>query len=115
MPMTARQIMAKTPTSRRLAAKAYARIKEVKISNRPGQIYIRARTLTTHDHRDLKKVPPQPYEYVTTLSLDAKGYSIVSCSCEDFLYTWEYALAKKGRLESNTATGSLRWTEIRPC
>ena len=45
------------------------------------------------------------YTYVTTVEITPKKYCIVSCSCDDFMYTWEYTLNKKGAARIEYSNG----------
>jgi intein/homing endonuclease len=45
------------------------------------------------------------YTYVTTVEVSPKEKCVVSCSCEDFLFTWEYTLNKKGAARIEYSNG----------
>lgn len=106
MSMTARQLLAKTPRSRRDAA-IFTRVKEAKKGKKGDNILFMAKTITTRKATGDKKTPPEPYTYVSTVEVLAKpkGAVIVSCSCDDFLYTWEYTLKRKGAARIEYSNG----------
>lgn len=102
--MTIRQILVKTPPSRRQAAD-YCKIKEIKAVTKKstGQVTFKAKTLSTHTPAGLRKVVWQ--QYVSTISLVPKHGAVVSCSCDDFAFVWEYALAKHGAAKIEYSNG----------
>lgn len=104
MPMTIRQILLKTPPSRRQAAD-YCKIKEVKAVTKPstGLVTFKAKTLSTHTPAGLKKSVWQ--QYVTTIALPPAKGAVVSCTCDDFMFVWEYALAKQGAAKIEYSNG----------
>jgi hypothetical protein len=104
MPMTARQILAKTPRSRRDAA-IFTRVKEAKKTKKGESILFMAKTITTKKPSGDRKTPPEPYTYVSTIEVNKKGQAIVSCSCDDFMYTWEYTLKQKGAARIEYSNG----------
>jgi hypothetical protein len=96
MPMTMQQIMARTPSNRKQKAE-YVRILEVKVKNTSYKTRIyKAKLNSTHnvvnDQAVRKRVTPT--SYVATVETNDKMV-VVSCSCEDFMYTWEMALVKR--------------------
>lgn len=100
MPMTLRQIIQKTDRTRRLAAN-YVDIKATKVDRAPsGAQRVRCKTLSKSVivKNDLVKTKPSgsAHTYVTTVEVYLpKKYAVVSCSCDDFKFTWEYALNKQ--------------------
>ncbi len=96
--LTATQIMQKTPLSRRRGSE-YVRIKEVKLVKKGERRIARAKTSSTHDINGNKKAGGFT-TYVT--SVEPLGrYVKISCTCDDFLFTWEYALEKQGAADIN--------------
>lgn len=104
MPMTAKQLMAKTPKSRKDAA-IYTRVKEAKKGKKGDNLLFVAKTVTTRKASGDRKTPPEPYTYISTIEVNPKGHCIVSCSCEDFMFTWEYTLKQKGAARIEYSNG----------
>lgn len=96
MPMTMQQILAKTPQNRKQKAD-YVKILAVKAqkTNYKTVVY-KAKTNSTHNVVKDEAIRKRgvPTTYVATIETNGKMV-VVSCSCEDFMYTWEVALAKK--------------------
>lgn len=93
--MTIRQILAKTPPSRKSSA-AYVKVTQLKVRKSPdGYPMVLAKTIASHDARGERKSPQPQHKYVTTIEVRGK-HCRVSCSCDDFWSTWEYALSKYG-------------------
>lgn len=44
-------------------------------------------------------------KYSTSLTFIKGDKAVLSCSCDDFMYRWEYALAKKGGAEIKYSNG----------
>jgi hypothetical protein len=105
MPMTARQLVNKTPKSRRWAAQ-YAKIKAVRHGKQEnGNIVFKAKILTTNNPDGTKKPEPPVYIHITTAEFMPRGACIVSCTCEDFCFTWEYTLNKHGAARIEYSNG----------
>lgn len=105
MPMTIRQIMAKTPPSRRNASQ-WVKISAIKVRKSPqGYPMVLAKTISGHSAQGVRKSPQPQHRYVTTIEVRNK-HSIVSCSCDDFLFTWEVALAKNGAAQVEYSNGA---------
>lgn len=105
MPMTFKQILSKTPLNRIKKAES-VKIIEVKVRKNPeGYPMVVAKTKSLRTSKDKPKKPAAIVPYVTTIEIYPKGYVIVSCSCDDFMYTWEVALHMKGaaRIEFSNA------------
>lgn len=104
MPLTIRQILSKTPPSRRQAAE-WVKVTEVKVKKSPrGFPLVLAKTIAVADNKGVRKSPRPQHKYVTTIEVLSKG-CIVSCSCDDFKYTWEYALTKRGSAVAEYSNG----------
>lgn len=94
MPMTIRQIIARTPPSRRNAAD-YVTIKSMKIRKSAGGYpIVLAKTIAKYTNLGDRKNPPPVHQYVTTIELQGRA-AIVSCSCDDFRFVWEHALFRQ--------------------
>ena len=107
MPMTMRQIMAKTPQSRREAAD-WVKVTAVKTRrSKDGWPLVLAQTIATHNPAGVKKTPPPQHKYVSTIEVMPRGPVIVSCSCDDFKFTWETALEKKGAARREYSNGEV--------
>jgi hypothetical protein len=93
MPMTMRQILAKTPPSRKEKA-AVCRIREARVSSTDyGTTVYKAKIFSTHDAQGNPHRGPRNI-YVATVETNGK-MTVVSCSCQDFCFTWEVALARQ--------------------
>lgn len=104
MPMTIRQIMQATPPSRRQAAE-WVKITGMKVKKSPqGYPLVLAQTIASHDNKGVRKSPQPNHRYVTHIEVQGK-YVVVGCSCDDFLYTFEYALAKRGAANIEYSNG----------
>lgn len=107
MAMTMRQILAKTPQSRRDAAD-WVKVTAMKTRrSKAGWPLVLAQTIATHNPNGEKKRPPPQHKYVSTIEVMPKGHVIVSCSCEDFKFTWETALQLKGAAVQEYSNGQL--------
>ena len=93
MPLTMKQILSATPASRKELAED-VRVRNLKIgtSKTKGVPVATAKTLSIDPKSGVKKMS----QYVTFIEYYPSREVKVSCSCEDFLYRWEYVLAKKG-------------------
>lgn len=49
--------------------------------------------------------PGAPVKYNVALTFTSGDKCVLSCSCDDFMYRWEYALAKKGGAEMKFGPG----------
>jgi hypothetical protein len=105
MGMTISQIMNSTPKTRRDKAKQVA-ILGIKIkTNLDGMPMVVAKTRSTQKNTGKEIKPSEATHYVTTIEVYPKKEVIVSCSCDDFLYTWEVALVKKGAARVEFSNG----------
>lgn len=73
-----------------------------------GRGYAACASYSTHiigkDGRPYKNEKPNKYVTVITF-LDIRLHVLVSCSCPDFLYRWEYALTDSGAAEIEYSNG----------
>lgn len=93
MGMTAAQILARTPRDIRESSQ-YVSIKDAKKQNTKYKTVIyKAKTYSTHNSAGIRK-NASPVTYVSTAETNGKMV-VVSCSCENFCFQWEYALNKK--------------------
>lgn len=108
MPYTIEYIVRRTPTRRKQAAK-YVKIIRLKlIHDKKGRPLAACQSYSTHD------VLPNGYvirkrtktKYVTTiLLLDRKYHCKVSCSCPDFMFSYETLLYEKGSADLEYSNG----------
>lgn len=98
--MTFEQIFRKTPSDR-IAKAESIKITSVKqgVSKASGNPKILSNT-TSVDRTLTTRV-----KYTTTLEVLPKSKVLVSCSCDDFLHRWEYALSKKGSARVSYGNG----------
>lgn len=114
MPMTIKQIMAKAGPQRKAAA-GYVDIVNTKVKkNRDGMPMVvcktQSKTTVQKKGADSKiKIKPKggANTYVTTIEVYPKNQVIVSCSCDDFKYTWETALNLKGAARLEYSNGEM--------
>lgn len=94
MPMTMTQILAKAPKNRKDKSE-YCRVKNAKVqSTAYGTRIYKAQVFSIADNQGNPHKHGQRNVYVTTVETNDKQV-VVSCSCEDFMFTFEYALNKK--------------------
>lgn len=114
MALTIRQIMAKAGSQRKAAA-AYVDIVATKVKkNREGMPMVVCKTqskTTVQKKGNEQKVKIKPKgganTYVSTIEVYPKNQVIVSCSCDDFKFTWEAALNLKGAARIEYSNGEL--------
>lgn len=107
--LTFTQILKRTPTPRVLAAR-FVRIVKLKTghSRTTGRAYAACQSYSTH-HLDahghaIRNKDKQ--QYVTVVEfLDNKLHVNVSCSCPDFTFTAEVALAQRGAADIEYSNG----------
>jgi hypothetical protein len=108
MPLSLRQIIKNTPSNRRRAAASVV-VKAIKIKTHPtsGRPLVMAKTLSRETIKGKKKPVGSANTYVTTIEVAGK-YAIVGCSCQDFLYTFEWTLNKQkaARIEYSNGESS---------
>lgn len=104
MAMTIRQILGKTPPSRRSAAE-YVKIKEVKVgrTKTDGRPIVKAKSFSTHTAQGKRK-NYKPYVYVSIIEVVGRNV-VVSCSCDDFWSNWEVALMKQNAARQEYSNG----------
>lgn len=108
MPMTMQQILDRTPQNRKQKAE-YVRIQAVKVQKTSYQTTIyKAKISSTHNivKDDAVRKRVTPTTYVSTVETNGKMV-VVSCSCEDFMYTWEVALSKKKAARIKYSNGEM--------
>ena len=96
MAMTLKKLLAVTPSNRHEWS-AGVKIVGAKARKGPNGVpmYI-AKVRSTVDNTGNAKQARKIDTYVASVEVFPKGQVIVSCSCPDFCFTWEYALNKKG-------------------
>ncbi len=96
--MKFKTIIRRTP-KQRIADAQYVRILAEKTGHdKQGRAFYAAQTVSTHNRLPNGKLvrAHEKTKYVTVVSFrDSKLNVMVSCSCPDFTYRWEVALAKK--------------------
>jgi hypothetical protein len=111
--LTLKQIIRSTNEFRKEGSR-YVRIVQVKKGyNTSGQGFIAAASYSTHIIGPDGKphVNRGPHRYVTVITfLDKKLHVRVSCSCDDFQYRHEVALAEKGAADIEYSDGSMPTT-----
>ena len=103
MAMTLIQLLRATPANRRENAKGVL-IKAVKArKNTEGFPMVIANTQSAVTPAGKITRPSKRTNYVTTIEFYAKKFVIVDCSCDDYLYRWEYANNRHGcsRIENS--------------
>ncbi len=101
MTLTARQLLQKTPKSRR---SEFVKIEATKIlKKKNGNRLIKSKVYSTHNIQGIRKSPPYT-KYIATVEIDKKAVK-VSCSCDDFWSVWEYALTQKGAADIEYCNG----------
>jgi CRISPR/Cas system endoribonuclease Cas6 (RAMP superfamily) len=101
MAMKMRDVLAKTPESRRQNA-AFVKIKNIRVQRTPyNTLKYLAQTYSTHDSKgDMKRGSPIVHQ--TMVETNGKQV-VVDCDCEDHTFTWEVALnAKKAARIKNS-------------
>lgn len=106
MALTARQIVAKTPQGRRYAAE-FVKVTSVKTKRHPNKISLLIYAKTKSSRNASGEPKPGPLStYISVIEvMDNRGRVKASCSCPDFLFTWEYALWKKGSADIEYSNG----------
>ena len=103
--MTIRQIMSKTPANRKLASED-AVIKAVKVTRtKTGFPKILAKVKTQYTIDGTPKRAGDVKTYVAVVEVYNNKKVIISCSCQDFMYTWEEALNKRGAARIEYSNG----------
>jgi len=93
VPMTMKQILAKTPKDRQQKA-TFCVVKETRKQETDyGTTIYKAKVYSTHDAKGNPHRGPRNV-YINTVETNGKQ-AVVSCSCEDFCFTWEVALNKQ--------------------
>ena len=101
--------MAKAGPQRKAAA-AYVDIKATKVKkNRDGVPMVlcktSSKTVIKKGGVAVRKPGGTASTYVTTVEVYPKHQVIVGCSCEDFTYTWEVALNRRGAARIEYSNG----------
>jgi hypothetical protein len=104
MAMTLRAVLSRTPKSRRFSSQ-WVKFKEIKLgkhkaTNAP---VIRAKSYSTHNKDGVRK-NYTPNEYVSTVEIYGR-HVVLSCSCDDFWSTFEWALAQQGAARIEYSNG----------
>lgn len=96
MALTLAQLLKSTPASRKESAEG-VRIKATKVKKTPkGYPMVMAKTESMVDAKGQARYVSKRNTYLSSVEIYPKGYVIVSCGCDDFCFTWEYANNKKG-------------------
>lgn len=98
--MKMQDILKRTPQSRMQGA-SYCVVKSSKRGRTSyGTVVYSAKVYSTHDHNFVEK-KYTPVTHVTTVETNIKEMNpnkrmvVVSCSCDDFKFVWEFALNKR--------------------
>ena len=106
--LTLKQIVQKTDPVR-IANSKFVRIIKFKSGYTPrGTGYAACQSYSTHhyDSKGRRVINPDKTKYVTVVEfLDKKLHVNVSCSCSDFMYSFEVALHKKGAADIEYSNG----------
>lgn len=98
--LTLREILATTPASRKeLSNNVALRSVKTGTSRRSGLEKIMAQAVSIDRSQDLRTKYTTSIEVFPMNKGEAHSYVRLSCSCDDFMYTFEYALAQKGAAE----------------
>lgn len=106
--LTLRQIISKGGKFRELGAQ-YVNLTKFKTGYTPdGYAYAACQSYSTHrvTKQGYKVVNHTRQRYITVIKfMDARLHCSLSCSCDDFKYTWETVLNKKGAAELEFSNG----------
>lgn len=103
--MTIAQIRKYTPHNRRVASKVVKIVAIKAKKNVDGYPMILAKTISTETPKGVQKNLKISPHYVTSIEVYPKKHVIVSCSCSDFLFTYEVALNEKGAARIEYSNG----------
>lgn len=115
--LTFRQILEKCLPNR-LRKAEFVKIIEAKQRKNPEgypMVIAKVKSVQKADGKDKK--PSETNTYVASIEVLPKGYVVLSCSCDDFLYMWEVALRKNGAARVEYSNGKLpqdKNPEMRP-
>lgn len=107
MAMTMKQIINKAGSIRRNAS-AYVDLLQTKVKkSKAGNPLVVCKTRSNATPQGKAKAKGSANTYVTTIEVLPSSKVIVSCSCDDFMYTWEAALNLKGAARIEYSNGEL--------
>lgn len=95
MALTFKEIFRGTPTSR-FNSSEFVRISKVKLTRKAGVVSRAVSKSSTPGGSD---------EYDTEIRFLPRGQVKLSCSCDDFLFRFEYALYRKGSADIRHSNG----------
>ncbi len=105
MPLTMKQIISKAGPMRREAA-LYVDLLQRKVKkSKAGNPLVICKTRSSTTSKGKPKAKGSANTYVTTIEVLPSSKVIVSCSCTDFMYTWETALSMKGSARVEYSSG----------
>lgn len=105
MAMTMKQIISKAGATRRNAA-AYVDLLQTKVKkSKAGNPLVVCKTRSNATAQGKAKAKGAANTYVTTIEVLPSSKVVVSCSCDDFMYTWEVALNLKGAARIEYSNG----------
>ncbi len=113
--LTAKQILQVSPLSRhKKAAQVAIRAIKVRRSIPDDMPMVLAKTQSTQKMKGGvpgKLLPDTKTNlYVTSIEVYPKGHLICACSCDDWKFTWEVAMAKRGAARVEYSNGELPTT-----
>lgn len=107
MALSMKQIISKAGATRRNAA-AYVDLLQTKVKkSKAGNPLVVCKTRSNATPQGKAKAKGSANTYVTTIEVLPSSKVIVSCSCDDFMYTWEAALNLKGAARIEYSNGEL--------
>ncbi len=107
MPMTMKQIISKAGPARK-AASLYVDLVRMKVKkSKAGNPLVVCKTKSSTTGQGKAKAKGSANTYVSTIEVLPSSKVIVSCSCSDFMFTWEAALNLKGAARIEYSNGEL--------
>lgn len=105
MSLTIAQIRKSTPLNRKQSSKIVKIVATKAKKNVDGYPMILAKTISTETPKGKPKNIKTAPHYLSSIEMYPKQKVIVSCSCDDFLYMWEYTLNKRGAARIEYSNG----------
>lgn len=107
MAMTMKQIISKAGPARKAAA-LYVDLVQTKVKkSKAGNPLVVCKTRSSTTLQGKAKAKGSASTYVSTVEVLPSSKVIVSCSCQDFMFTWEAALNLKGAARIEYSNGEL--------
>lgn len=100
-----KQIISKSGPARKAAA-LFVDILQTKVKkSKAGNPLVVCKTRSSTTSQGKAKPKGSSNTYVSTIEVLPSSKVIVSCSCQDFMYTWEVALSLKGAARIEYSNG----------